>query len=60
MLKASDGSFRRLTILGNKERTVPDRDEDTPEHILFIPAFDTYEALEENLLHVIYNSDPVS
>ncbi|KAF9529254.1 hypothetical protein CPB83DRAFT_812581 [Crepidotus variabilis] len=58
VLKASDGSFRRLTILGNKERTVPERDEDTPEHILFVPEFDSFEALEENLLHVIHNTDP--
>ncbi|CAA7261756.1 unnamed protein product [Cyclocybe aegerita] len=57
VLKASDGTFRRLTVLGNKERTVPDKDEDTPEHILFIPGFDTYEAMEENLRFIIYNSD---
>jgi hypothetical protein len=59
VLKASDASFRRLTVLGNKERTVPEKDEDTPEHVLFIPEYDMYEALEENLLHVIYNSEPV-
>ena len=59
VLKASDDNFRRLTVLGNKERTVPDKDADTPEHILFIPEFDSSEALEKNLLHVIYNYDPV-
>ena len=59
VLKASDGNFRRVTVLGNNKRTVPDKDEDTPEHILFIPEFDTREALGENLLHVIYNHDPV-
>jgi len=58
VLKASDDNFRRLTVLGNKERTVPDKDADTPEHILFIPDFDSSEALEKNLLHVIYNYDP--
>jgi len=58
VLKASDGNFRRVTVLGNNKRTVPDKDEDTPEHILFIPEFDTREALGENLLHVIYNHDP--
>lgn len=58
VLKASDVNFRRVTVLGNNKRTVPDKDEDTPEHILFIPEFDTREALAENLLHVIYNHDP--
>jgi len=59
ILKASDGNFRRVTVLGNNKRTVPDKEEDTPEHIFFIPEFDTREALGENLLHVIYNHDPV-
>jgi len=58
VLKASDGNFRRVTVLGNNKRTVPDKDEDTPEHILFVPEFDSREALGENLLHVMYNHDP--
>ena len=57
VLKASDGHIRRLTVLGNKERTVPDNSEDTPEHVLVIPAFDEYQAMEDELISTIYSCD---
>jgi hypothetical protein len=57
VLKASDGHIRRLTVLGNKERTVPDNHADTPEHILFIPAFEEYQTMEDELISVIYSCD---
>ena len=57
VMKASDGHIRRLSVLGNKERAVPDNNADTPEHMLFIPAFEEYQAMEEELISVIYNCD---
>ena len=57
VLKASDGHIRRLSVLGNQERAVPDNSADTPEHMLFIPAFKEYQAMEEKLISVIYNCD---
>jgi hypothetical protein len=56
-MKASDGHIRRLSVLGNKERAVPDNSADTPEHMLLIPAFEEYQAMEEELISVIYNCD---
>lgn len=55
--KASDGHIRRLTVLGNKERAVPDNTADTPEHVLFVPAFEGYQAMEDGLISVIDNYD---
>jgi hypothetical protein len=57
VLKASDGHIRRLSVLGNKERAVPDNSADTPEHMLFIPAFEEYQTMEEELISVIHNCD---
>lgn len=57
VMKASDGHIRRLSVLGNKERAVPDISADTPEHILFIPAFEEYQAMEDELISVLYNYD---
>ena len=57
VMKASDGHIRRLSVLGNKERAVPDNSADTPEHMLFVPAFEEYQAMEEELISVIYNCD---
>jgi HECT-domain (ubiquitin-transferase) len=57
VMKAADGHIRRLSVLGNKERAVPDNNADTPEHMLFIPAFEEYQAMEEELISVIYNCD---
>ena len=56
-MKASDGHIRRLSVLGNKERAVPDNSADTPEHMLFIPTFEEYQAMEDELISVIYNCD---
>lgn len=56
-MKASDGHIRRLSVLGNKERAVPDSSADTPEHMLFIPAFEDCQRMEEELVSVIYNCD---
>ncbi|KDR75140.1 hypothetical protein GALMADRAFT_249061 [Galerina marginata CBS 339.88] len=55
VMKAPDGEIRRVTILGNVERTVPEKYDDTPEHILFIPPFESYETMEDNLLSVIHD-----
>jgi HECT-domain (ubiquitin-transferase) len=57
VMKAPDGHIRRLSVLGNKERAVPDNDADTPEHVLFIPAFEEYQTMEEDLISVMYNCD---
>jgi len=57
VMKASDGHIRRLTVLGNKERAVPDNNTDTPEHVLFIPAFEEYQAMEDELISAIYSCD---
>ena len=56
-MKASDGHIRRLSVLGNKERAVPDNDADTTEHMLFIPAFEEYQTMEEELISVISKCD---
>jgi len=50
VLSAPDGEIRRVTILGNVERAVPDSSDDTPEHTLYIPPFETFEAMEGSLL----------
>ncbi|KAF8904403.1 hypothetical protein CPB84DRAFT_1772952 [Gymnopilus junonius] len=55
VIKAPDGEIQRVTVLGNVERTVPERYDDTPEHILFLPPFDSYEAMEDSLLSVIHD-----
>ncbi|KIM45286.1 hypothetical protein M413DRAFT_441968 [Hebeloma cylindrosporum] len=55
VVKALDGEIRRVTVLGNSERLVPDKIDDTPEHILFIPPFESYEALEDVLVSVIHD-----
>ncbi|KAF4620745.1 hypothetical protein D9613_000495 [Agrocybe pediades] len=55
VVKAPDGDIRRVTILGNVERTVPIKYDDTPEHILFIPPFDSYEIMEDSLISVIHD-----
>jgi len=60
VMKAPDGDIRRVTILGNVERTVPIKYDDTPEHILFIPPFDTYEIMEDSLISVIHDCSWVS
>lgn len=60
VIKAPDGEIQRVTVLGNVERTVPERYDDTPEHVLFIPPFDSYEAMENNLLAVIHDCNWVS
>jgi E3 ubiquitin-protein ligase NEDD4 len=57
VMKASDGHIRRLSVLGNKERAIPDNNTDAPEHMLFIPAFEEYQAMEDELISVIYNCD---
>ena len=57
VMKASDSHIRRLSVLGNKERAVPDNDTDTPEHMLFIPAFEVYQEMEEELISVIFNCE---
>jgi len=57
VLKASDGHIRRLTVLGNRERVVPDNNADTPEHVLFIPAFEEYQAMADELISTIYSCD---
>ena len=57
VMKASDGHIRRLSVLGNKERAVPDNDADTTEHMLFIPAFEEYQTMEEELISVISKCD---
>ncbi|KAF8973048.1 hypothetical protein BDZ97DRAFT_1779019 [Flammula alnicola] len=53
VLSAPDGEIRRVTILGNVERAVPDKLEDTPEHILYIPPFENFEAMEGSLIGAI-------
>lgn len=60
VVKAPDGEIRRVTVLGNSERLVPDKIDDTPEHILFIPPFESYEALEDVLVSVIHDCSWVS
>ena len=60
MVKAPDGEIRRVTVLGNSERLVPDKIDDTPEHVLFIPPFESYEALEDVLVSVIHDCSWVS
>jgi E3 ubiquitin-protein ligase NEDD4 len=55
VVKAPDGKIRRVTVLGNSERLVPDKIDDTPEHILFIPPFESYEVLEDVLVSVIHD-----
>ncbi|KAF5322156.1 hypothetical protein D9619_001454 [Psilocybe cf. subviscida] len=55
VLSAPDGEIRRVTILGNTERAVPHRRDDTPEHILFIPPFESFEAMEDSLLGTIHD-----
>ncbi|KAF9478799.1 hypothetical protein BDN70DRAFT_921647 [Pholiota conissans] len=53
VLSAPDGDVRRVTILGNVERAVPDSWEDTPEHTLYVPPYETFEAMEGSLLGAI-------
>jgi len=60
VVKAPDGEIRRVTVLGNSERLVPDKIDDTPEHVLFIPPFESYEALEDVLVSVIHDCSWVS
>ncbi|KAF8160735.1 hypothetical protein B0H34DRAFT_672868 [Crassisporium funariophilum] len=57
VLIASDGHIRRLTALGNKERKVPDNRDDSPEHILFVPAFEDCRTMEDQLISVITECD---
>ena len=60
VVKAPDGEIRRVTVLGNSERLVPDKIDDIPEHILFVPPFESYEALEDVLVSVIHDCSWVS
>lgn len=60
VLSAPDGEIRRVTILGNVERAVPDSSDDTPEHTLYIPPFETFEAMEGSLLGAITDCSWVS
>ncbi|PPQ70291.1 hypothetical protein CVT25_014613 [Psilocybe cyanescens] len=53
VMKAPDGDIRRVTILGNTERAVPRKYDDAPEHILFVPPFDSYEEMEGCLISAI-------
>ena len=57
VMKALDGHIRRLSVLDKKDCAVLGDSADTPEHFLFIPAFEEYQAMEEKLISVIYNRD---
>lgn len=59
-MKAPDGDIQRVTILGNTERSVPRKYDDAPEHILFIPPFDSYEEMENCLISSIVDCSWVS
>lgn len=60
VMKAPDGDIRRVTILGNTERAVPRKYDDAPEHILFVPPFDSYEEMEGCLISAIVDCSWVS
>ncbi|KAH9485550.1 hypothetical protein JR316_0002460 [Psilocybe cubensis] len=59
VMKTPDGNIQRVTIPGKKVKreALPLRDIDVPQHILFIPPFENYEAMERALRSVVFDDD---
>lgn len=56
VVKTPDGDIQRVNVPGNlKRRALPVKDGDAPEHILFIPPFDSYEEMERCLISIVFD-----
>ncbi|KAH9485551.1 E3 ubiquitin-protein ligase Nedd-4 [Psilocybe cubensis] len=59
IMKTPDGGIQRVSVPGNKLKrgALPVRDDDVPQHILFIPPFDDYEEMERTLRSIVFDVD---